>query len=217
MGVGAVAAGAVGKIAEPTDADLDIPVSEPFPEPLETPELPVAAADEDLPDTTGDTIMQPPEDEGEEDPTGGEPADWFLGIDLGATGLSAVLINQRGQQVYPLCWTVAQEGDSNRFRLPTVVQIDPQAKNGEQLGAVGAAALQTESPLLRNLKLMVKAGIPRETSGEPWMQWSDHTSIPLAALQASIVKLLGTLHAEQMSCRAVGLKNVALRRALREL
>ena len=161
---------------------------------------------------------QPPDaDEGEDDPTGGEPADWFLGIDLGATGLSAVLINQSGDQVYPLCWNVAGDNESNRFRLPAVVQIDLHTENNPQLGIVGPAALQQNVPLLRNLKLMVKAGIPNGNSREPWMQWSDHTAIPLETLQVAITELLSTLQPDQMSCRAVGLKVSALRRALSDL
>ena len=163
------------------------------------------------------TLIQPPADEGDDDPTNDEPADWFLGIDLGATGLSAVLINQNGEQVYPLCWNVAGDTENNRFRLPAVVQVNPEAEGTQQLGTVGPAALTQAGPYLRNLKLMIKAGIPRDVSGEPWMQWSDQISIPLSTLQAAVVELLAALRAEQTSCRAVGLKQAALRRALSNL
>ncbi|MEL6855742.1 MAG: hypothetical protein AAFO83_11640, partial [Cyanobacteria bacterium J06607_13] len=203
LGVGAVAAGAVST-APPATAAPSEPTSEPTP--LEA----SPAAMNDTPQ------LDVPDDDGDDDPTGGEPADWFLGIDLGATGVSAVLINQRGNQVYPLCWNMAGDSEPNRFRLPAVVQIDAASDN-PQLGIVGPAALQQSQPLLRNLKLMVKAGIPNGGSGEPWMQWADHVPLPLGQLQAAIVQLLSTFHSDRMSCRAVGLTAGALRRALEDL
>ncbi len=168
--------------------------------------------------TKAQPSAQPPEDnDGDDDPTKGVPSSWFLGMDLGATGVSAVLINQLGDQVYPLCWNVAGDSETNRFRLPAVAKVDPNAANGAQLGTVGPSALQQSPPLLRNLKLMVKAGIPNSQSDEPRMQWADHIALPLTVLQAALVELMVTLQADQMSCRAVGLKNSALRRALANL
>ena len=159
----------------------------------------------------------PSDDTGDDDPTGGEPADWFLGIDFGATGLSAVLINQRGEQVYPLCWNVPGDSEDNRFRLPTVVQLNEQSPRDYTLGKVGPIALQQPTPLLRNLKLMAKAGIPDDTASTPWMQWADHVALPLVGLQSAVVDLLKTLSADQMSAQAVGLTASALRRALGDL
>ncbi|MGC1524427.1 MAG: hypothetical protein WA783_00115 [Phormidesmis sp.] len=168
--------------------------------------------------TTTQPPAQPPEeDDGDDDPTNGEPAEWFLGIDLGATGISAVLINQLGEQVYPLCWNVAGDSETNRFRFPAVVQVDLDALGEPQLGTVGPLALQQSPSLLRNLKLMVKTGIPNSQSNEPQMQWADHTALPLTALQAALVEMVATLHSDHMSCRAVGIKNAALRRALADL
>jgi hypothetical protein len=54
---------------------------------------------------------------------------WFVGIDLGTTGLSVVLMNPATEQFYPLYWTIASdanpstsEGESpvRRFRLPAI-------------------------------------------------------------------------------------------------
>ncbi|MEM9004582.1 MAG: hypothetical protein AAGE59_13795 [Cyanobacteria bacterium P01_F01_bin.86] len=154
------------------------------------------------------------DDEGDDDPTDGEPANWFLGLDLGTTGLSAVLMNQLGDQVYPLCWNIAGDQETNRFRLPAVVQVDAQAR---QLGAVGPAALQQGDEYLRNLKPLLKIGIPHGVSGEPWVQWSDQVSLPLMSMQSAVSQLLKTLGGDRPSCRAVGLKNSALQRALADL
>ncbi len=166
----------------------------------------------------GIRMPQPPEDDdGDDDPTNGEPADWFLGIDLGATGISAVLINRRGDQVYPLCWNVSGDRETNRFRLPAVAQVDLNSPTGSQLGIIGPTALRQSAPLLRNLKLMAKAGIPNDQSSEPRMQWADHVALPLTTLQSAIVELIATLNSNRTSCRAVGLKSTALRRALVDL
>ena len=52
---------------------------------------------------------------------------WYLGIDLGTTGLAAVLFNKSSKQIYPISWLVAEQtnlsedGDSRRdfeSRLP---------------------------------------------------------------------------------------------------
>ncbi|MEN8445138.1 MAG: hypothetical protein ABG776_09035, partial [Cyanobacteria bacterium J06555_13] len=189
--------------------------------PVESPAVPealtAAATLQEAPET-----QRPDDDNGEDDPTGGAPADWFLGIDLGATGLSAVVINRLGEQVYPLCWNIAGDSETNRFRLPAVANVvfDPQdgdQGNSVNLSPIGPAALQQNAPLLRNLKLMVKAGIPENTANVPWMQWSDQTPMPLTSLQSAIVTLLQTLQPDHMSCQAVGLKQAALRRILGEL
>jgi len=36
---------------------------------------------------------------------------WYLGIDLGTTGLGAVLFNKSTKQVYPISWSVGEEAD----------------------------------------------------------------------------------------------------------
>ncbi|MEM6450861.1 MAG: hypothetical protein AAF703_11155 [Cyanobacteria bacterium P01_D01_bin.105] len=122
-------------------------------------------------------------DPGDEDPTKGEPASWFLGIDIGTTGLSAVLMNRLGEQVYPLYWRQPENTEESRvdesrtlnneseesqyglFRLPAVLQVnegrqDQQTTEGQPTGAVGIAALQS-TPQLRIVKPLLKVGIPQ--------------------------------------------------------
>ncbi len=166
-----------------------------------------------------ETILPPADDEGMAFNDSDQPTDWFLGIDLGTTGLSAVLMERRTHRMYELCWSVAGDSEANRFRLPAVASIDTQGETGQLgIGVVGPAALQIEdAPLMRSLKPMVKAGIPDDFSGEPWMQWSDQMSLPLIALQTAIADLLRTLSGGHMSCHAVGLKDDVLHRALTNL
>lgn len=61
----------------------------------------------------------------------GDPKVWYLGLDLGTTGISAVLFNRSSHQVYPVYWSGDQGNESEsleaestgdrRFRLPTGV------------------------------------------------------------------------------------------------
>ncbi|MGB3790890.1 MAG: hypothetical protein WA949_22980 [Phormidesmis sp.] len=166
-----------------------------------------------------ETALLPIDSEGIAFDDSDKPVDWFLGIDLGTTGLSAVLMERRTHRMYELCWSVAGDSESNRFRLPAIASIDTQGPTGQlELGVVGPAALQLEdAPLMRSLKPMVKAGIPDDFSREPWMQWSDQMSLPLMALQTAISDLLRTLSGPHMSCHAVGLKDAVLRQALTNL
>lgn len=179
------------------------------------------AAEEPIdPFLTAELDRQPILDQGGDNLADPQLAAWFLGIDLGTTGLSAVLINQLDNQVFPLCWNVAGDHQTNRFRLPAVVQVNPSAQLDQGLssvGIVGPLALQQGDQLLRNLKPLLKVGIPRESSGEPFIQWSDYQALPLKDLQAALSDLFKTLSVEKLSCRAIELTSETLRRALADL
>ena len=145
---------------------------------------------------------------------------WFLGVDIGTTGLSAVLINRTASQVYPLCWTAGD--DANRFRLPAVAHMIGRERSqpgfSEQIGEVGTAALATDdNRLLRHIKPLLKIGIPHGDTGEPWVQWSEQVALPLQQIQSALSELLKSLSAQRTSCHAVGLQDEALRRALANL
>ena len=161
---------------------------------------------------------EPPADSDDESLAEGR---WFLGIDIGTTGLSAVLVNQIGEQVYPLCWETDGE-DSHRFRLPAIAQMIgrelSQPGFGEQIGEVGMAALSADGDrLLRHIKPLLKVGIPHGETGEPWVQWSDGVALPLQALQSALGELLRSLSAQRASCHAIGLQDGTLRRILANL
>ena len=194
-----------------------------FPElPVMAPLTPVTmpATDELLAEETVEPIepaIAPPKDS--DNPTKGQPASWFLGIDVGTTGLSAVLMNQLGDQVYPLCWSVSGDEKENRFRLPAVLQVNGQtsaAQMSDRIGAVGPLALQGDRQL-RTIKPLLKVGIPKNDTGEPWIQWSDRQSIPLRSLQTALIDLLKMLSPNQTSCQAVGLSKSSLRWVLSNL
>lgn len=59
---------------------------------------------------------------------------WYLGIDVGSTGISAVLLNQEQQCLYPISWSYVEQANSSQkkpqespsspwFRLPTTVLL----------------------------------------------------------------------------------------------
>ena len=112
------------------------------------PELPIIApplSDAPLPDTSASTAENTDDaaiesnsfddelDNGEDDPTDGQPASWFLGIDLGTTGLSAVLINRLGEQVYPLYWR-GESGDRTANSKTSKTDVDKADSDEEQYG-----------------------------------------------------------------------------------
>ncbi|MBE9078828.1 hypothetical protein IQ241_16260 [Romeria aff. gracilis LEGE 07310] len=149
---------------------------------------------------------------------GAEP-DWFLGLDLGSTGLSAVLMNRTDGQVYPLYWYESGDPATKRFRLPTVAWLSAD----HQVLAVGAAAwnqasqIQSSDPTqgsyaVRQLKPLLKVGVPHRTADadEPLIQWTEQRSLPLVAVQSALEKLLSSLvdqgQSDQPQCGAVGLE-----------
>ena len=242
------------EISQPVEGLTEFPELPAIAPPLPMPPLPQESetglvdsdlTDSDLTDSLSSDRYDDDSDEGEDDPTDGEPASWFLGIDLGTTGLSAVLINRLGEQVYPLYWdngdratseasretgSEADEAQYGLFRLPVVLQIaDDQTSDSQTqpIAAVGLDALSSKQSL-RTVKPLLKVGIPFGTSQNstnegnmpangPFVQWSDHQALPLQSIQDGLVRVLSTLSPKTLGCRAINLKQSALRRILGSL
>ena len=179
------------------------------------------AAFSDYDDDEGDDEDGDDEDDIADD----QPTSWFLGIDLGTTGLSAVLINRLGDQVYPLYWpteqgdrtneeTSAEEEQYGLFRLPVVLSMDNSSEIN-QVSAIGLAAI--DKPSLRIVKPLLKVGLPQENPNSPLIQWSDSGMVPLLAIESALAQVLSTLSAQQLGCKAINLKKSALRRILSNL
>ncbi len=70
---------------------------------------------------------------------------WFLGLDVGTTGLSAVLLERRGGQVYPLYWVdnaVSGVTADKFFRLPTLASVGADEGDGPwRVQSIGSSAL----------------------------------------------------------------------------
>jgi hypothetical protein len=149
------------------------------------------------------------------------PAKWYLGIDFGTTGISAVLLNQLTCHLYPIYWQKSpvqaeapeqtdqgnrdREHSDRQFRLPATVSLTPDL-------------------LLHDFKPYLKLGIPHYSAQagrwEPVLQWSDQLQVSLSSVCQALQKLLATLvppAAPEMTCRALGLEEEEFQVALQQL
>jgi hypothetical protein len=172
------------------------------------------------------------------DEAGVSAKSWCLGIDIGTTGISAVLLNRLTYELHPIYWA---EGNEKSFRLPTAVYPHRDKTSGTESIAIGSLALElarqdraradTEfsQPLLHDFKPYLKMGIPYDSphsSWEPVLQWSEQHMVSLHLVHQSLQSLLATLSvhrlpvraaASQLTCGAVGLEVGAFQAALQQL
>lgn len=161
---------------------------------------------------------------------------WFLGLDLGTTGLSAVLLERHSGQVHPLYWVdngISGATADKFFRLPTLGLVRVAASGDYQVQSVGSSALTVtwsegdpddSTVTLKNLKPFLRLGIPFGcgATSQPQIQWSEATRLPLKAFQDSLQGLLATLpqalqREASFTLGAVGLKAEAIAQALGQL
>jgi uncharacterized coiled-coil DUF342 family protein len=170
---------------------------------------------------------------------------WFLGLDIGTQGISAVLLQRRSGQVFPLFWvdtTISGATADKFFRLPTLAAVSPtqgensQAEYGVQ--SVGSSALmvnwdegdstedEDDAVLVKSLKPFLKMGLPLQTpetgNPQPMMQWSDQVQLPLQTFGTALQELLTTLLPSEASkstlaVGAVGLQSEDITDALQQL
>lgn len=218
------AASAIAEVEVPAPETVE---SSPEPEPLTA--VPV----------TMTTAIQPlePASDGEEDAPGRQ---WFLGLDVGTTGLSAVLLERQTGEVHPLYWIDNNTSGATAdkfFRLPAIAALSAEGETAAwRVTSVGSTALTVNwneddpnaadaSLLLRGVKPLLKLGIPYYATAtgrwEPQVQWSDTTQIPLQAAQAAVEGLLATLSPQAtqvpFTVGAVGLEANQVRPALNQL
>ncbi|PSN10747.1 hypothetical protein C7293_26925 [filamentous cyanobacterium CCT1] len=164
---------------------------------------------------------------------------WFLGLDVGTTGLSAVLLERRGGQVYPLYWVdnaISGVTADKFFRLPSLASISTGDATGSyQVQSIGSSALTVNwsdgdaadqgTVLLKTLKPYLKLSIPAVVDDgvyQPQIQWSDRDRLPLQIFQDSLRELLATLpHGlnpeAAFTVGAVGLDAEAIASAMNQL
>lgn len=137
-----------------------------------------------------------------------EPGDsvWYLGIDLGTTGISATLLNRSTGVVYPICWTAEAQPGTNSFqqsfRLPAEVYLPntsapPRHSEGEE------SASQLKNHLYSaQLKPYLQVAIPYKNAQQKWqpvLQFNEFSAGPLIWVVRSLSKLLLTLKADRDS------------------
>ncbi|MEM9001923.1 MAG: hypothetical protein AAGE59_00205 [Cyanobacteria bacterium P01_F01_bin.86] len=197
------------------------------------------AAVEDAPSTSALLAAIPAEEPAAEEPelppSATAPRDeWFLGLDFGTGGLSAVLMNRLNGAAHPLYWSHGDANISgdNTFRIPAVaaLRVHTGSENpSSELRAVGISALieAAENPdlqLINTLKPLLKVGIPHQTelsdSWEPVIQWSEVQSLPLQRLVAAVQALLSLVRpfaVTPLEIGAVGLGANQLHQVLDDL
>ncbi|MBD1919190.1 MULTISPECIES: hypothetical protein [Cyanophyceae] len=211
----------------------------PAPDAVEPEALESAAAEPEIPANLeieqSDAVVPGPPVDAEPAPAAPTPL-WFLGLDVGTTGLSAVLLERRGGQVYPLYWVdnaISGVTADKFFRLPSLASVEANDE-GYQVQSVGSSALTVNwgdgdtadqgAVLLKALKPYLKLGIPftRADGPEPQVQWSDRDRIPLPVFQDSLTRLLATLPVgltpeAAFTVGAVGLDAEAIAQAMQAL
>ncbi|HLO86495.1 MAG TPA: hypothetical protein VK203_16060 [Nostocaceae cyanobacterium] len=135
---------------------------------------------------------------------------WYLGLDLGTTGISAALLNRSTAVVYPLYWSAeTQPGVSafdQSFRLPAEVYLPTaappsEAENSlEQISPALAEDQVADQSVPRlysaQLKPYLQVAIPYKSDRQKWepvLKLNEFSAGPLIWVVRSLSKLLSTL------------------------
>ncbi|BAZ87530.1 hypothetical protein [Dolichospermum compactum] len=130
-------------------------------------------------------------------------ASWYLGIDIGTTGISAALLNRSQLIVYPIYWSAESQVDGSNFqqsfRLPAEVYLP--TNSGSHQGKSGESDF---FPHLYSaqLKPYLQIAFPYQQERQKWepmLQLNEFSAGPLIWVVRSLSKLLSTLRSSQPS------------------
>ena len=206
----------ISNLIPETDASDDVSV------PMAVANVEAAIAD---PVVTDESFTEPPVTDSPTDMSVDVGGDWFLGVDVGSTGLSAVLMDRQTGQVYPLYWQKATE-EAKHFRLPAMTLMT----SAQETVAVGYNALGdldnvldafgAKAPELigvNRLKPLLKVAVGHGqtlANSEPWVRWSDTVELPMLQILQAMVELLRYVKEQG---QAVGLDNDSLKQIWEKL
>jgi hypothetical protein len=229
---------------EPVTADLKAvpapvavpiePVNQPTAELVPDPELFAQAASESAASELDAALLAQLDDLLAEPPLPVESeaasAQWFLGIDIGTTGISAVLLNRPQCRLYPLYWqsTSSDFPTRRQFRLSTAVTLLTDEPRAFPLPTIRIeptpnTTLQTIAYWKPYLKIAVPHYSPQTSRWEPVLQWAEQQTLPLRTVQEVLQQLLATLNPDRASflpaltCGALGLEPAEFQTVLRQL
>jgi hypothetical protein len=139
-----------------------------------------------------------------------------LGIDIGTTGISAVLLHQQRCQLYPIYWTdplATLSGESKaerQFRLPAIAPL--AERTGDRMA--NTLTLQDWKP---HLNLADPSGSPQRR--ESVFPWSESRSLALQQIVQATQALLSQLRPaiDRLTTEAVGLDLAEWQIALQSL
>lgn len=132
-------------------------------------------------------------------------ASWYLGVDIGATSLSATLLNAQTKQQHPISWI------DSRHSTPEPSYTLALTLAGRAPFLHGTASSQTNEPasseevfpfaasgLLHRFKPYLNVAIPflspQSQRWEPQVRQSETQTVPLVQIQQALVALLSTLN-----------------------
>jgi hypothetical protein len=138
-----------------------------------------------------------------------EDAVWYLGLDVGTTGISAALLNRSHSVVYPICWSTDNQDRVSSFpesfRLPAEVylpsvSLPPTETENTQLQEL--AEYQQHISYSVQLKPYLQIAVPYKNEQQQWepvLQFNQFSAGPLIWVVRSLSKLLLTLKSDRQS------------------
>ncbi|WP_315791072.1 hypothetical protein [Fischerella sp. JS2] len=121
---------------------------------------------------------------------------WYLGIDIGTTGISATLLNRSTNEVYPLYWSTENQAQAvsktRTFRLPAEVYLPPAQEQDTTTSNLFSA----------QLKPYLQIALPYKNEQQKWepvLQFNEVATVPLVWVIRSLSKLLSTLRLDRSS------------------
>ncbi|MDF5714704.1 MAG: hypothetical protein PUP93_12670 [Rhizonema sp. NSF051] len=157
---------------------------------------------------------------------------WYLGIDLGTTGISAALLNRSTAVVYPLYWLAENQSrattQAQSFRLPAEVYLPEASVSHEETDnkqieqtfpatvteevPENQATTQTHNLFSAHLKPYLQVALPYKNEQKKWepvLQLNEFYTVPLVWVVRSLSKLLLTLKSDSSST-TIGLTAAAV-------
>ncbi|MDY6897542.1 MAG: hypothetical protein SWZ49_05610 [Cyanobacteriota bacterium] len=140
-------------------------------------------------------------------PVNPEDTVWYLGLDIGTTGISAALLNRSTTQIHPVYWSTENQATAqNRsFRLPAEVYLPRTSINsdkGENAAEqnIYSAYLKPYLPIsLAYKSISETASSEIRQKWEPILQLNEFSAVPLVWILRSLSKLLLTLKSDSNS------------------
>ncbi|BAY85463.1 hypothetical protein NIES267_49630 [Calothrix parasitica NIES-267] len=139
-------------------------------------------------------------------PVNPEDTVWYLGLDIGTTGISAALLNRSTTQIHPIYWSQENPAtaQSRSFRLPAEVYLprtsinSDKGENAEQ--NIYSAYLKPYLPIsLAYKSISETASSEIRQKWEPILQLNEFSAVPLVWIIRSLSKLLLTLKSDSNS------------------
>ena len=181
-----------------TETDIKDEKEDFFPSPITSQQSPITAIQTQIPNDENNDLVS------------GDSLDpsWYLGIDVGTTGISAALLNRSQLLVHPIYWS-AENPTSNAdfqqsFRLPAEVYLPTNAtthqeENGESTFPQSSVPYHLYSA---QLKPYLQIAVPYQQERQKWepmLQLNEFSAGPLIWIIRSLTKLLLTLKSSQTS------------------